>query len=120
MSLVSTIENVIKGLPQTLGDALAKGQLKTRLSGAHTPGQSTTVTETVVPFDGVVTSFDIKELEGGLIPSSDVKILVMNCKNAPQPNDHLVFSTSTFRVIRNMPVFVGETIVLHQVQGRQV
>lgn len=120
MSLTSTIQNVIKGLPKTLGSALAKGQLKSKVPGAHIPGQSTTVSETLKSFDAVITSYDIKELEGGLIPSTDVKILVMNCENAPQPNDDLLFSNATYRVIRNTPVFVGDTIVLHQVQGRRL
>lgn len=120
MSLTSTIQNVIKGLPKSLGDALAKGELKSRTSGTHVPGQTTSISESSTLFDAIVTSFDIKELEGGLIPSTDVKILVMNCENAPQPNDNLVFSNATYRVIRNTPVFVGDTIVLHQVQGRRV
>lgn len=120
MSLTSTIDNIIKGLPKALGDALAKGQLKSRISGDHVPGQSTITTESTSSFDAVITSFDVKELEGGLIPSTDVKILVMNSENAPQPNDNLVFANGTYRVIRNIPVFVGDTMVLHQVQGRKL
>ena len=81
-----------------------------------------TVTETVetIPVKGVVTEYKDKEIDGTIIKATDYRILIApNSKfDKIRPDALLVTNTKTYRVIREMQVAPGDTVLLHDVQAR--
>lgn len=112
--LAASAQQVIAavGVPVTLSRAIIDD---------YDPTQGTADTLGATPFTGVGVrdQYALKDIDGTLIRSGDVRIyLSMTVDGGPQPGDQLTMDGDTWVVVSSSAIKPGPVILLYDVQAR--
>jgi hypothetical protein len=102
-----------------LQDLLTEVRVLTRTPPAvHVPGSPVVYTEAELSMKMVITRFEEREIDGQRIKTSDVKAILYPIDGDVTLNDIIIFDNTSYRVLNNQPVMVGNQVGVHTLQLR--
>jgi hypothetical protein len=110
----------VKAAEAAAQDLLVEAFLINRTAAAHVPGQSPTYTETRTSIKICLYSYRDHEIDGDRIRQSDMRAVGFpsSTLQALKPNDLILVGPTYYRVYANLPVMVGSSVAVHQLQLR--
>jgi hypothetical protein len=120
MSLTNLIVSSVAKAKVTLGDLVVTFKVRKKSGTEYVNGKyENTYTDTDV--DGIYDKFQVHEIDGNLIKSKDVKLLLFVGLVLPENGDLLVDETGliTYNVISSVHTKAGSTPVVSTVQVRK-
>jgi len=124
MSLKETVLKAVARTKVALGDLIVTATLIKRGPATYVPGGTPTYSETTDSIKLAIVGFESQEIDGDRIQASDMQGLVWpeDAFVDVATNDELQATvkgvSNKYRVMRNIPVFAGDVIALHQLHLR--
>ena len=121
--LQATVLKGVQTAKKALGDLAINCILKSRTPAAYVPGQPVSYNESSKTVKGVVTKYRKDEIDGTMIQSHDVLIILFlndDLSGIPKLNDTVTANGVVYRVMSNNPMFAGSEIAFNMIQGRPV
>lgn len=124
MGLKEVVLSAVAKTKVVLGDLIVTAKLVKRGPATYVPGGTPTYSETVDSIKLAIVAYESQEIDGDRIQASDMQGLVWpeDAFVDVATNDELQATvkgvSNTYRVMRNIPVFAGDTIALHQLHLR--
>lgn len=120
MDVLSIVRSGIQTIKNNAGNSLTTFQFRKKTGSTYTNGRNTPTFAATKDILGIFSKFNVRDVDGINVRYTDTLILLFVESNNDVPNiaDEVIHGGTVYQVIKPMPTFVGDVVVICEVHLR--